>query len=61
MDILTVPNMREPLQIFPIQDEECWMDPIFKYLQTGELPSDSNKEMKLSLKTLRFTFYERKL
>ena len=59
IEVLSAPNIPKaketcPIQVYPIQNTPCWMDPLIKYLEDGELPVDRKETFKLSLRASRF-------
>ncbi|XP_077246098.1 uncharacterized protein LOC143885955 [Tasmannia lanceolata] len=46
----------QPVVVMQIDDEPCWMDEIFRYLRSGELPGEKKEARKIVQREARFSF-----
>ena len=46
-EVLKASSLEEPLVIQQVDEEPCWIDPLLKYLRSGELPPDRKEARKI--------------
>ncbi|XP_031286834.1 uncharacterized protein LOC116145515 [Pistacia vera] len=55
-----LPN-KPPAEAMGIEQADCWMTPVVRYLENDELPTDKNEVRRLKARAARFTIHESQL
>ena len=46
-EVLKASALEEPLVVLQVDEEPYWIDPLLKYLRSGELPTDRKEAQKI--------------
>ncbi|XP_031270933.1 uncharacterized protein LOC116129327 [Pistacia vera] len=55
------PPNKSPVEAMGIEQADCWMTPVVRYLENDELPADKNEARRLKASAARFTIHEGQL
>ena len=60
-EVLKILSLKEPLVIQQVDEELCWIDPLLKYLQSGELSPNRREARKIRKQATCYILYDDKL
>ena len=60
-EVSKISSLREPLVIQQVDKESCWINPMLKYLRSGELSSNCREAWKIRKQAARYVLYDDKL
>ena len=60
-EVLKTSSLEEPFVVQQVDEEPYWIDPLLKYLRSGELPPNHKEARKIRKQAARYVLYDDKL